>query len=154
MTENLLTTALAAYLRNSFAGFRMDGPNGDTSTRPVQVFEGFLPALKSRDNGQDFPCCLVRPVTGTIFPEQTSCAVDILFGVYAKSDLGYQFVLNLVRHAANALLMIPDQTLGKRFVLDSRMTWDLDEEQPYPGWGAVLHTAWSFRTPEVIPSDI
>ena len=153
MTENLLTWHIAALMRCSLNSFLMDAPDGELSGRSVSVREGFLPALRTRDSAQDFPFCLVRPVSGTINPEQTNCAVDLIFGCYVKDDMGYQFAVNLMRHSANALLTLENLRLAKRYMLQPHMTWDLDQEQPYPAWYSVLHTSWSFVTPKLIPTE-
>lgn len=154
MTENLLTRELARLLRVSLNSFQMNAPTGELSASRVTIFEGFLPPKEPPDPGLVFPFCAIQALNGSINPERAECAVDLVFGVYSKESLGYQFAMNLLRHSANALLTMADLRLARRYVLSPYLTWNMEQEQPYPAWYATLHTSWNFVTPRVIPSDI
>ena len=145
MTENLLAKALCGHVGKALAFMRL--ATADGSERAVAVYEGYLPA-KRQDNSEEYPFVIVRPVSGRIERDSASCSVDIFCGCFGREETGWQFAVNMMRRIAGSLMELPWGTLASRFVLDDGMEWELAKEQAYPAWVAVLHTAWTFRTPE------
>lgn len=150
MTENMLVRALAAHIRAVCANYRLQSADG-TEGHAVSVWEGYLPE-KHGSAGEGFPFVIVRPVSGRIEEEAANCAVDIIVGVRSEESEGYQYVLNMIRHIANSLFTLPLRTLDRRYVFTPDAEWDADPDaQGYPGWTGVLHTEWSFHSPQTVP---
>ena len=145
MTENLLAKALCGHVGKALASMRLETSEG--GERAVAVYEGYLPA-KRQDNSEEYPFVIVRPVSGRIERDSTSCSVDIFCGYFGREENAWQFSVNMVRRIADSLAELPWGALASRFILDDGMEWELAKEQAYPAWVAVLHTTWTFRTPE------
>ena len=145
MTENLLAKALCGHVRKALSCMRLETAAG--GERAVEVYEGYLPA-KRTDNSDEYPFAIIRPVSGRIEREGTSCSIDIICGCFGREETGWQFAMNMMRRIADSLSELHWGILQSRFILDDGMEWEMSQDQAYPAWVAVLHTAWTFRTPE------
>ena len=145
MTENLLAKALCKHIRNALSSMRLETAEG--GEREVSVNEGYLPARR-QDNSEEYPFAIVRPVSGRIEMDATSCSVDIFCGCFGREETGWQFSVNMMRRIADSLMELHYGLLQSRYVLDDGMEWEMAKEQAYPAWVVVLHTTWAFKTPE------
>jgi len=145
MTENLLAKALRNHVGKALATMRLETADG--KEKEIRIHEGFLPAQRT-DNSDEYPFAIIRPVSGRIERDGTSCSVDIICGCFGREETGWQFAVNMMRRIADSLSELHWGILQSRFVLDDGMEWEMSQDQSYPAWVAVLHTTWTFRTPE------
>lgn len=145
MTENLLAKALCGHVRKALATMRLETAGG--GEKEISIFEGYLPAQRT-DNSDEYPFAIVRLVSGRIEREGASCAVDIICGCFGREETAWQFAVNMMRRIADSLSELHWGILQSRFVLDEGMEWEMAQDQAYPAWVSVLHTTWTFRTPE------
>ncbi|MBR6906517.1 MAG: hypothetical protein IKN33_06260, partial [Selenomonadaceae bacterium] len=73
MTENLLAKALCGHVRKALATMRLETAGG--GEKEIRIHEGYLPTQRT-DNSDEYPFAIVRPVSGRIERDGTSCSVD------------------------------------------------------------------------------
>lgn len=146
MLENHLTKALREYIAKALDDLILPAQNGEP--RPVQVINGYLPPKRSKEN-DDFPFVIVRPEKGRVEMGQTVVSIAIIIGCYTEEMDGHEHCLNVYSRIRNALSMMPNQTLDRRYQLAFPLSWVLHAEQPYPLWQIDVSTEWTIITPEI-----
>lgn len=146
MVENHLVEALRAYLAKALEDFRLPAKSGEH--RPPQIVEGFLPPKRS-STIDDFPFVIVRPKNGIIQAGETEISVSLIVGCYTEEMDGYRHCMNVASRIRNALTMLPNQTLDRRFQLAFPLRWTCHDDQPFPQWQIDMETQWVTRTPEI-----
>lgn len=142
MTENHLLRTLRLWLAEEVKGFRLPDTSGEE--KPVQIINGWLPPKRGAA-GEDWPFIVVRPVSGACDDGRNSVTVQLACGVLTDGTQDeHERLINLVRHTLNALAGLPDAMLEHRYQLESPITWEISDEQPYPAWLAVITTVWDF----------
>ena len=86
---------------------------------------------------------------GSIDEEDTTVSVEIIVGCWSREFEGYEYSLNVLSRIRNALTMLPARTLDSRFRLSFPIKWEMQTDQPYPSWTAVMVTDWILRTPDI-----
>lgn len=150
MLTLMLTRALLSHVRKVTQEYRYETPSGGAKA-PV-VIDGFMPP-KRDDNGSDFPFVLIRPSEGKSDDEGSTATVQIIIGAFSQDYNGYTWAMNIAQHIRHSLLSLPDRMLEKRFRLALPLSWQLDDEQPWPTWLITLTTTWNYFTPETVLSN-
>lgn len=146
MVENHLAKALRDHLAKELDAFRLPAQSGEH--RPPQIINGYLPPKRSGWN-DDFPFVIVRPESGRVEMGETDITVSIIVGCYTEEMDGHEHCMNVASRIRNALTMLPNQTLDRRFMLRFPLSWKLHAEQPYPLWQIDMETRWVTKTPEI-----
>lgn len=148
MVGNHLTRALRGYLAKVLGDFRLPAESGEH--RPPRIVNGYLPPKRSGMN-DDFPFVIVRPESGKIESDETNITVSIVIGCYTNETSldGHEHCLNVASRICNALTMLPNQTLDKRFILGFPISWVIPDEQGLTYWQLDMKTQWTTKTPEI-----
>lgn len=145
MVENILAHELGAFLKRSLSGVVSQTP-GKTWKAP-EIINGFLPP--KRDAKDDFPFVVIIPVKGSTDGDKTETDVRMEVGAWSEEYSGYEYAMNIMSRIRNALMDLPDGTLAGKFRITLPITWEMDDEQPYPGWLITMTTTWWSWSSEV-----
>ncbi len=119
-----LMTALASQITGMTITMSMTSPSGAVTAPAVYI--GALPPKDSVANQQDFPCVIVRPVSGTLSRTEIVCDVHFICGAYIATDSAADGV-SAVHQLADVCLgvMASPGPIGDKWVLDRQnMSWD------------------------------
>lgn len=137
MTTVHLVTEISAALRKATANLRLPVEyhneaqrTSETTYKPIQIFEQFLPA-DLFESTVYYPCVIVELVEVTDDLKEGSLAtVGISIGTYAKEADGYKDAFNLMEVVRRELLI--NRVVAKSFRLVDTITWRTAQNQPTP----------------------
>ena len=153
MTTVHLITGIAASLRRATANLRLPVEyhneaqrTSDTTYKPIQIFEQFLPK-DLFENTSYFPCVIVELVeVADDIKEGALATVGISIGVYAKEADAYKDAFNLlevVRHE-----MLKNRVVVDSFRLVDAITWRTANNQPTPFFFIYGEATYSMYLPQ------
>ena len=149
MSSLLLVDALVAELQSILKDYRS---SPDPDSRTPRVFAGWVPLQEyvlNADYGpslEDFPCVVVRPISGIVQGRSALLTVRIYCGAYDDDiDQAWRSSLAISQRIWQHLLAMP--TLGKVFRMERTPKWNMEEEQPWPQCLVMLETQWSQALP-------
>lgn len=150
MTEIALIRALREFVAIAVKDIVYATPSGERVKAP-DVINGFMPP--KRDAKDDFPFVLILPVKGATEEADTEVDVRIEIGAWSEEYDGYEYALAIMSRLRTAFALLPDRTLAGRFILQDPISWELSDEQPYPGWMMTMTTTWRMWSPETAVSN-
>ena len=153
MVELELCRALRAFIENAVKDLVLPVKGSEEGRTPT-VFNGYLPAKKPGERGEDekkyFPFIVVRPDEGESDQETSSVKISIIFGAYSSDDCGHEQCFNMMTRVRNALMSMPFLTLDGRYQLRDEISWRNYPDQPWPYWQLDMTTNWIFNSPQPV----
>ena len=153
MTTVHLVTEISAALRKATANLRLPVEYHneaqrlrETTYKPIQIFEQFLPA-DLFESTVYYPCVIVELVEVTDDLKEGSLAtVGISIGVYAKEADGYKDAFNLMEVVRRE--MLTNRVVAKSFRLVDSITWRTAQQQPTPFFFVYSEATYSMYLPQ------
>lgn len=143
MTATVLLDELAKFLKEVNKDYRLS----DELVRGNEliVVPGFL---KRRENAIEtfYPHIVPRFIKGSDTTSDSNVSVKIFFGTYCEDvNDGWRELYNLMEHTRLALLK--QKIIGKKFMLEGNLEYEIPEEQPYPEWVGFMSAEYSIPRP-------
>lgn len=131
MNIALMMEALTAELIQATKHLQLGSPKGEP--RPPQVFDGYLPPKRPKDqHNDDFPYVIARYLNDISSDDNAVAQVKVLCGVHADDNRGWHDLLNLTDAIKTHFLS--RQYFGECFSIERPLKREFPEEQPAPEW--------------------
>lgn len=140
MTPTLLVDELRDFVDEVVRNYWFETNRQDITKAP-QVVTGYLPPKKSSPD-PDYPFVIVRLVEGSDNPEGATVTVKIIVGTYSEdAQNGWRDVANIIERVW--IELFKKRIIGKKFMVEYPMKFEMPEEQPFPEWIGIMTTVWT-----------